>query len=391
MKKLGFLLIFVVVLAGCDVGKLADKLTEEIMSSSASSVSTENKTSNQSTASSGEDSAEIESAIEKSEESLSNQISSDLTEKDSSNELILVPQNDEIDKGLTIETDGTLAMLEDYVKENPNMGYENDVTIIYTGETYGKSPNLAGIFFIINRTDSAMKDIRFTYTFGKSDSELIFDKQSFTLTGDSFGTLDPNTVMPMYLIVDPSKEALLEGMNTSQLVEEIHVFDYTDAGKSDQPTQPEESDMETIEEELTLVIPKENADNGQTLDNNPLMAEFQQLVTEHPDMGFNNDVTVMYSGLYDKADSDTLAYFFVINKTVTEMKNIRYQLSYGNKDGEMVWDKEAVILREDIFGPLKSNTVLPLTMTVPKEKVDLFFFITNENLSIKLDEFTFEE
>ncbi|WP_407371479.1 hypothetical protein [Carnobacterium sp.] len=383
MKKLGFLLIFVVVLAGCDVGKLANKLTEEIMSNSVSS--------SQSTASNGEDSAEIESAIEDSQEFLSEQIASDSTDKDSSIELTLVPQDDEIDKGLTVETDATLAMLEKYVKENPNMGYENDVTIIYTGETYGESPNLAGIFFIINRTDSAMKDVRFTYSFGKADSELIFDKQSFTLTGDSFGTLEPNTVMPMYLVVDPSKESLLKGMTTSQLVEEIHMFDYTDAGKSDQPTQSEESAVETSEDELSLVIPKQNADNGQTFDNNPLMAEFQQLVMEHPDMGFNNDVTVMYSGLYDKTDGDTLAYFFIINKTDLEIKNIHYQLSYGNKDGEMVWDKEAVILKENIFGPLKPNVVLPLTMTVPKGKVDLFFSITNENLSIKLDEFNFEE
>lgn len=385
MKKLGFLLIFIVVLAGCDVEKMADKLTEDIRSSSVSSGSS------QSTDSDGKDSAAIESVIEDSETSLSDQILSDSTEKEHLNELTLVPQDDELNKGLTIETDATLAMLEEYVKENPNMGYENDVTIIYTGETHGESPNLAGIFFIINRTDSTMKDIRFTYTFGKSDSELIFDKQSFTLTEDSFGTLDPNTVMPMYLVVDPSKEALLKGMNKNQLVEEIHVFDYTDAGKSDQPTQSEESAVDTSEGELSLVIPKKNADKGQTFNNNPLMAEFQQLVTEHPDMGFNNDVTVMYSGLHGTQDGDTLAYFFVINKTDIEMKNIRYQLSYGNKDGEMVWDKEAVILREDVFGPLKPNAVLPLTMTVPKEKVDLFFSITNENLSIKLDEFNFEE
>lgn len=385
MKKLGFLLIFVVVLVGCDVGQLTDKLTEEIMSSSVSSESA------QSTASSEENSAEIESSVEDNEEFLSEQTSSDSTDKKSSIGLTLVPQDAEISKGLTIETDATLGMLEDYVKENPNMGYENDVTIIYTGETYGESPNLAGIFFIINRTTSAMKDIHFTYTFGKSDSELIFDKQSFTLKGDSFGTLEPNTVMPMYLMIDSSKEALLKEMNTSQLVEEIHVFDYTHAGKSDQSTQSEESAVETSKDELSLVIPKQNTDNGQTFDNNPLMAEFQQLVTEHPDMGFNNDVTVMYSGLYDNTEGDTAAYFFVINKTDIEMKNIRYQLSYGNKDGEMVWDKEAVILREDIFGPLKPNTVLPLTMTVPKGKTDLFFSITNENLSIKLDEFNFEE
>ncbi|AEB29993.1 hypothetical protein CAR_c13010 [Carnobacterium sp. 17-4] len=61
---MGFLLVFIVVLAGCGVGKLVDKLTEEIMSSSVSSESTQDKTSTQLTASSGEDSVAIESAIE---------------------------------------------------------------------------------------------------------------------------------------------------------------------------------------------------------------------------------------------------------------------------------------------------------------------------------------
>ncbi|AEB29992.1 hypothetical protein CAR_c13000 [Carnobacterium sp. 17-4] len=46
-------------------------------------------------------------------------------------------------------------------------------------------------------------------------------------------------------------------------------------------------------------------------------------------------------------------------------------------------------MKEDIFGSLKPNTVLP--MTIPKGKVGLLLSITNENLSIKLDEFTFEE
>lgn len=301
--------------------------------------------------------------------------------------MTLVPQADEVNKGLTVETDKTLALLEKYVENNPNMGYENDVTIIYTGETYGESPNLAGIFFLVNRTDTAMEDIRFTYTFGQSDDELIFDQQSFTLTAENFGVLEPNTVMPMYLSVDPSKEVLLKEMNTIQVVEEIHKFDYSTATNS----QQSESSVEPTGEELSLVIPKQNADKGQTFDNNPLMAEFRQLVLENPDMGFDNDVTVMYSGLYDEAEGDTLAYFLVINKTDLAMKNINYKLNYGNKDGEMVWDQNYSILEEEVFGPLEPNTVLPLTMTVPKEKTDLFFSITNENISIWLDEFNYEE
>lgn len=384
MKKLGFLLVFVVVLAGCDVGQLAEKITEGITSTSESAGSI---------VSSGEESSEPESSIGEKETSISIQSSSEEMKETVSDELKLVPQADEIKNGLTIETDATLALLDDYVKQNPDMGYEDDVTVIYTGETFGESPNLAGIFFIINRTDTAMKNIRFTYTFGKSENELVFDEHAFKLTEESFGILEPNTVMPMYLVVDSTKEDLLKNMESTQVVEEINSFDYEEANKSETSISSDTSteQKQTEGADLSFVIPKENADKGQTLDNNPLMAQFEQLVSENPDMGFNNDVTVMYSGVYDEVDGNTLAYFFVINKTELTLKNIHYKLSYGNKDGEMVWDQNESLVAEEIFGPLEPNAVLPLTMTVPKDKVDLFFSITNENLSIWLDDFTYEE
>lgn len=384
MKKLGFLLVFVVVLAGCDVGQLAEKITEGITSTSESAGSI---------VSSGEESSEPESSIGEKETSISIQSSSEETKETVSDDLRLVPQADEIKNELTVETDATLALLDDYVKQNPDMGYEDDVTVIYTGETFGESPNLAGIFFIINRTDTAMKNIRFTYTFGKSENELVFDEHAFKLTEESFGILEPNTVMPMYLVVDSTKEDLLKNMESTQVVEEINSFDYEEANKSETSISSDTSteQKQTEGADLSFVIPKENADKGQTLDNNPLMAQFEQLVSENPDMGFNNDVTVMYSGVYDEVDGNTLAYFFVINKTELTLKNIHYKLSYGNKDGEMVWDQNESLVAEEIFGPLEPNAVLPLTMTVPKDKVDLFFSITNENLSIWLDDFTYEE
>lgn len=384
MKKLGFLLVFVVVLAGCDVGQLAEKITEGITSTSESAGSI---------VSSGEESSEPESSIGEKETSISIQSSSEEMKETVSDELKLVPQADEIKNGLTVETDATLALLDDYVKQNPDMGYEDDVTVIYTGETFGESPNLAGIFFIINRTDTAMKNIRFTYTFGKSENELVFDEHAFKLTEESFGILEPNAVMPMYLVVDSTKEDLLKNMESTQVVEEINSFDYEEANKSETSISSDTSteQKQTEGADLSFVIPKENADKGQTLDNNSLMAQFEQLVSENPDMGFDNDVTVMYSGVYDEVDGNTLAYFFVINKTELTLKNIHYKLNYGNKDGEMVWDQNESLVAEEIFGPLEPNAVLPLTMTVPKDKVDLFFSITNENLSIWLDDFTYEE
>ena len=88
MKKLGFLLIFVFLLAGCDIGGLSDKLTKELLSSS-----TSEETSKRSTDSSGEESVESESVIENNELFSSTQKASD---NENLEELLLVPQADEI-------------------------------------------------------------------------------------------------------------------------------------------------------------------------------------------------------------------------------------------------------------------------------------------------------
>lgn len=305
-------------------------------------------------------------------------------EKPTKEALSFVPQADEINKGLTVENDEVLSTLQQMVEEDQGMGFDDDVTIIYSGQTFGKSPNLSGVFLIVNRTEIPMKNMEFTYTFGGIDRKLIFDKKAFRLTEENFGVLEPNTVMPMYLSIPSESEAAFAALDAKQVIEEINAFSYDLADSSS------DSSETTDQNQLFLKLPKQNSDKGQTIDNNPLMAEFNQLVSDNPEMGFENDVTVLYSQLYDKTDNGVLAYFLVINKTTVTMEDISFIFSYGNKNNEMVWDQEPYTMTKELFGVLEPNTVIPMTLSIPADKENLFFSITEENVQTSVDKFNYQ-
>ena len=303
--------------------------------------------------------------------------------------LNFVPQLDEINQGLTTENDKALSEMQKIVKENQDMGFENDVTIVYSGETFGESPNLAGIFLIVNRTDEPLENIQFTYTFGGVDKQLIFDQKSFKLTAERFGVLEPNTVMPMYFVVKGENENDLKQIDVKHVIEKVEHFKYDIASKGNSNSSAEEKS--SSETKLTFKIPKENSDKGQTIENNPLMSEFKAIVDKTEKLGFDNDVTVLYSTIYDKNENGLAAYFLVINKTNIAMKDIRFNFNYGDDQGNMVWEKEPFHMSSEVFGIVEPMTVLPVTLTVPEGKEDLFLSITEDNVKTSVEEFKYNQ
>lgn len=369
MKKVVLVLgIAIVLLAGCDyIGNNSDKKSEE---KSTSVVLTESESnSKQSTATASSVTTKAENKQEKEP-------------------ITFVPQNDETDKGLTIENDETLAKLQKIVDENQDMGFEDDITIVYSGQTFGETSNLAGIFFIVNRTDKSLKNMKFTYTFGGIDRQLIFDQKAFALSEEKFGTLEPNTVMPMYFPIEPENEMAFKEIDATQVIEKIDTFNYDTA---DNNTDSSGKEPATSEDELTFKIPKQNSDKGQTIENNQLMANLKQLVDENPSIGFENDVTVLYSQLHEKSEDQLLAYFFIINRTNTTMENLSFIFNYGNKNGEKVWDREQYRISSEVFGTFEPFTVIPMTMEVPAGKEELFLSITEKNIQTSIENFHYEK
>ncbi|WP_034550358.1 membrane lipoprotein lipid attachment site-containing protein [Carnobacterium funditum] len=364
MKKMSFLLVLAFILSGCNFINSND--------ANKNSSSTESQSQTRSDIRLLSDGNEVQKKPQKEKELLT-----------------FVPQLDEINQGLTTENDRALSDMQKFVKENQDMGFENDVTIVYSGQTFGESPNLAGVFLIINRTEDPLENMQFTYTFGGVDKILIFDQKPFHLTTERFGVLQPNTVMPLYFVVKPENEKELKEIGNEQVIEKVESFNYDIANKNANQTISE--DKESSTNGLTFKLPKQNSDKGQTVENNPIMSKLKKIVDETENLGFENDVTVLHSKLSEKNENDTAAYFFVINRTPIGMKDIRFNFNYGDAEGNMVWENAPYYMSSEVFGISEPMTVIPFTLTVPKEKEDLFFSITEGNVKTRIDNFNYNE
>ncbi|MEK6190666.1 MAG: hypothetical protein N2A99_06730, partial [Carnobacterium alterfunditum] len=91
----------------------------------------------------------------------------------------------------------------------------------------GGRGNMQAIFIIVNRMDVAMTNINITISFSTVDGATILDKAQFYLTEESFGVLEPDTAMPMYLKIQPGNEdAFFSTSNMDDLIYTIDEFDF---------------------------------------------------------------------------------------------------------------------------------------------------------------------
>lgn len=157
----------------------------------------------------------------------------DVTEEQ---EIVFVPQESDIEAGLTVDNDDTLAQLNEMVEitEYSEIGLEDDVAIQYTGLFFDVEDNLQPIFMLTNKTDQSYTNIDIAVSFGSADGEMLFEEEGFHLSEEDFGVLRPYTAMPLYLRADPSQLELVEEISTTR--DEVISIDYFD--------------FETVDEEL---------------------------------------------------------------------------------------------------------------------------------------------
>lgn len=143
--------------------------------------------------------------------------------------MVFVPQEADLDAGLTIENDETLSVLNEMVEEADveEVGIEDDVAIQYTGIYFSDEHDVQPVFLLSNRTDQAYTNIDIAVSFGKINGESLFEEELFYLSEEEFGILEPGTIMPLYLMADPTKLELLEEISETR-EEEISIdsFDY---------------------------------------------------------------------------------------------------------------------------------------------------------------------
>lgn len=153
--------------------------------------------------------------------------SSDMTSETTDMSIPLVPQKMELDQDLTLENDSVLQEIEMRMAETAELGIENDVAIHFTGMYLGETGAMQAIFIIVNRMDMAMTNIDITISFSTVNGDVILDKSKYSLTEDSFGVLEPDTAMPIYLDIPPeNEEAFFSTSNMEDLIYTIDEFDF---------------------------------------------------------------------------------------------------------------------------------------------------------------------
>lgn len=222
MKKIVALFGAVILLAGCD---FIGGGSETTSSSESSSTATSESMMSSEMSSESSEVASSQTGIIGTEESMVDSSAAD----DATTDMVipLVPQKMEIDQGLTLESDSVLQEIEMRMAESEDIGIENDVAIHFTGMYLGEAGEMQAIFIIVNRMDVAMTNIDITISFSTIDGDVILDKAPFYLTEESFGVLEPETAMPIYLNIPPENEdAFFSTSDINNLVYTIDEFDF---------------------------------------------------------------------------------------------------------------------------------------------------------------------
>lgn len=141
-----------------------------------------------------------------------------------------LPQENDLDGGLTVNNDPFLEEVADIVSETSAdaLALPGEVALFYTGITMEaeNTDELRAIFLLTNRMNDTLKNIEVTFSFGENEENLLIDNGTIILN-EFFGILSPYTARPVYIEIDPSKQQELEEFEGElEAYVTIEEFDY---------------------------------------------------------------------------------------------------------------------------------------------------------------------
>lgn len=159
----------------------------------------------------------------------------------------------------------------------------------------------------------------------------------------------------------------------------------------EQDTETDGSEGESDMSNLTLQVLKSDEANGLTLENNDLYKELTRVINENPTIGTPNDFSMQTVNSVNKGQENAAYIFLAINRTDVAMKNVAFNFTMGNKDGEMIWENEKIGLSEDTAGVLQPNSAVPVIIPLTAEQETRIGDLTSDNTVLELSNFQYEE
>lgn len=318
----------------------------------------------------------------------------EIEEEEELEELAFVPQvSDEAVEFTPEASDITLNIAEFVEENNEELGEVGEVSVDLSNEiVYPETQSdLRGIVLVSNRTDEAVSNFGFDVTIESDEGTLFVDEYPIYLTEEHFGVLEPNTVMPVYVEVDPQyieelaetaieQTGYAEGTNFILDEEEIPEdagFGYNPvymAGLSQEETEADPSG-EALGEgtgEYEMIIPEGDphlAENPGNLANLQMISDQYASMVQEYEQNWMDIWTGMVS--MDGESENMVGYFMLVNDTGEDFRNLSFTLSLLDQTNDvMVFENMEITLSEEDYGVWEDGTVMPFSVEIPDDAFD---------------------
>ncbi|MBU8564979.1 hypothetical protein [Virgibacillus pantothenticus] len=136
-----------------------------------------------------------------------------------------------------------------------------------------------------------------------------------------------------------------------------------------------------------MELQKQDMDVGMTIENNEIYSVLDEAIKADPKMGVPNDFSLYPFDISVNPDGSRSILFLAINRLKDPIKNITFDMTFGNKEGEYIYENEKLVLTEDEFGILNPDSAIPFMLDVTPEQEQLFNRLTKDNVHLEMANF----
>lgn len=143
--------------------------------------------------------------------------------------------------------------------------------------------------------------------------------------------------------------------------------------------------------DLQLKVTKADEESGVTIENNEDYQILNDVVKSNPQLGTPNDFS-MFTIDFDEEVTQNLDMitFLGINRLDEPIKNLNFNITFGNDSGGYVQENQNIDIPEETFGTFDPDHAIPIMLDITEEQLEVYQTITEENQIFSLDDFTFD-
>ncbi|WP_449354452.1 hypothetical protein ACUL41_15340 [Virgibacillus natechei] len=162
----------------------------------------------------------------------------------------------------------------------------------------------------------------------------------------------------------------------------------------------EEQDEEVIEadqsesadevKDLSLQLQRLDEEAGVTIEDNEIYSVLDEAIKADPKMGISNDFSLFPFDIVINEDGSNSLLFLAINRLEEPIKNLSFEMTFGNQNGEYIWEDSGVTFPEEQFGVLKPDHAMPFMLDITQEQVDLYDSLDMDNVHMEMANYSMD-